>query len=562
MDEFEAVPPPPARPPAPRDEALERLGAQPWDVLVVGGGITGAGIALDAASRGLRVALVERDDLASGTSSRSSSLVHGGLRYIEQYGFGLVRESAAERERLRKLAPHLVRPLRFTIPHQGRKRTSLLGVGLWMYDSIALFRGPSRHRRLEPHDVVERLPGLTAQLDGFGYEYSDCRTDDVRLVLAVVRAAERHGATVLTRAEVVEVRRAAGRVVGATVRDRLSGRSVGVSARWTVSATGVWADDLRAMAEAGTPMLRPSKGVHLVFPAELLRVRTAGVVPSVAGDRRSVFLIPWGGQVLVGTTDDSYDGPLDRPAVDQRDADYLCAAVNRAFGTALSAADAVGAYAGLRPLLHGEQDKEVGTDRLSRRHALLVETPGLLTVTGGKLTTYRAMAVEAVDRLADDLGGAKARRRSGTGRIALGLRGDFGEAVARTELLCERVGVDPALARGLVERHGDDAPELVELAARHGEDGPLAPGAPYLAVEARWAVEREHALAVADVLQRRLKVARRVADGGASAAPRVAALLASAQGWGSAQAERSVAEHLAGVRDERGPVPLAAPAAV
>lgn len=556
MADYAAVPPPPPRPPDSRDRALERLGEQAWDVLVVGGGITGAGIALDAASRGLRVALVERDDLASGTSSKSSSLVHGGLRYLEQYGFGLMRESAVERERLRRLAPHLVRPLKFTIPWSGQRRTRLIGIGLWLYDGIAGFQGPSRHRKLDTHEVVAHLPGLARHLDGHGYEYSDCRTDDARLVLAVVRAAERFGATVLTRAEVTEVRRAGERVVGASIRDRVSGREVVAAARWTVSATGVWADSLRGMAGAGAPMLQPSKGVHLVFPASLLRVETAGVVPSQADDGRSVFLIPWDGQVVVGTTDHAYDGSLDAPGLDAADVAYLCDAVNTAFGTRLTAADAVGAYAGLRPLLSDEGDKAVGTDQLSRRHTLLGEPPGLLTVTGGKLTTYRAMAREAVDLIAADLGGSGGRLRSRTDRISLGLSGSLDAAVARAEILCARLGLDPAIARHVVCRHGDEAPELLEIAAEYGEDEPLVAGLPYLAVEARWAVEREHALSVADVLQRRMRVSTRDASAGLSAAARVAALLAAANGWGAAQAEAGIREHADQVAAERGPVPL------
>jgi glycerol-3-phosphate dehydrogenase len=556
MADYAAVPPPPPRPPDSRDRALERLGDQAWDVLVVGGGITGAGVALDAASRGLRVALVERDDLASGTSSKSSSLIHGGLRYLEQYGFGLMRESAVERERLRRLAPHLVRPLRFTIPWSGPRRTRLIGIGLWLYDGIAAFQGPSRHRRLETHEVVERLPGLARHLDGHGYEYSDCRTDDARLVLAVVRAAERFGATVLTRAEVVELRRAGDRIVGATVRDRISGREIVAAARWTVSATGVWADSLRGMAGAGAPMLRPSKGVHVVFPATLLRVETAGVVPSLADDGRSVFLIPWGGQVVVGTTDQAYVGSLDEPGLDAADVAYLCDAVNAAFGTRLGAADAVGAYAGLRPLLQGEDGKAVGTDQLSRRHALLAEPPGLLTVTGGKLTTYRAMAREAVDLLAGDLGGSRGRMRSRTAAIPLGLSGSLEAAVSRAETLCDRLGLEREVARHVVCRHGDEAAELLETAAEYGEHTPLVPGLPYLAVEARWAVEREHALSVADVLQRRMRIGTREPGAGLSAAPRVASLLAAAHGWGAAQAEAGVREHAAQIAAERGPVPL------
>ena len=548
---------------ATRADALDRLGRRRYDVLVVGGGITGAGIALDAAARGLAVALVEREDLAAGTSSRSSSLVHGGLRYLAQAMLGLTRENAVERDLLRRLAPHLVRPLPFVVPDTGgRSNTALTGVGLWIYDGLASFRNVARHHRLSPAEVVDRVPGLVSGLGKAGYEYHDCRTDDARLVLQVARTAQRFGADVVPRAEVIELRDSGQAVAGATVRDRVSGRELAVDARCTVSATGVWADRVRSLAgEGARPMLSPSKGVHLVFPAVDVRVGSAALVPSDAGDARMVFVLPWGHQVVVGTTDHGYEGDLDRPFVDTADSAYLCHAVNAAFGTRLSPADAVAAWAGLRPLLASEAHLPMDSETLSRRHAAIADRDGLLTITGGKLTTYRAMAADAVDRVLASLGGSPRRAPSATERIPLGLRGGLATTVARTAGVCETLELDPALAAPLVERHGDDAVAVAELAAATpGGADPLVAGLPYLRAEVRWAVEQELAMSVEDVLDRRMRVSLRDRAAGGSAIEEVAAVVGAALGWGPAERRASIEAYRLRVSAERGVVPVGAAA--
>lgn len=548
--------------PATREENLDRLGGRPYDLLVIGGGITGAGVALDAAARGLDVAVVERGDLAAGTSSRSSSLVHGGLRYLAQAMFGLTRESAVERDLLRRLAPHLVRPLAFVVPDTGsRRHTALTGLGMWIYDGLASFRNVERHHRLSPDEVVARIPGLVSGRGRAGYEYHDCRTDDARLVLQVARTAHRLGADIATRAEVVELHETSGRVTGATVRDTLGGREIAVRARQTVSATGVWADHVRALTGQGEePMLSPSKGVHLVFPADHVRVEAAALVPSGAGDGRMVFALPWDGQVVVGTTDDAYEGPLDAPTVEPADAAYLCMAVNTAFGSDLGPGDAVGAWAGLRPLLASEAHLPMDSETLSRRHTVFERPDGLLTITGGKLTTYRAMAAEAVDQVVASLGGSAARSRSVTARLPLGLRGGLEETVARTAGVCETLGLDARLAESLVERHGDEAVEVAELAAlTAGGAEPLVEGLPYLRAEIRWAVEQEMALTVEDVLDRRTRVSIRDAAAGGAAIDEVATLLAEARGWSRNDTATAIAAYRDRVATERGAVPVRPP---
>jgi glycerol-3-phosphate dehydrogenase len=430
-----------------RSENLDRLGERAYDVLVVGGGITGAGIALDAASRGLRVGLVERDDLASGTSSRSSSLIHGGLRYLSTGMMSIVRESAVERERLRRLAPHLVQPLEFVITAP-RRLGPALGATLWAYDAMASFRA-ARPRRVPRTELSELLPGMSAR--SAGWTFTDCRTDDARLVFEVARTAHRLGADIVTRAEVVELLRAGGRVVGATVRDGVGGSAVDVRARWVVSATGVWADAVRGLAGETAPLLMPSKGTHLVFPRSLVPVKNAVVVPSRTGDHRSAFLIPTGSHVVVGTTDTVYGGALDDPALEPDDAEYLCSAVNHALETDLRPTDATGAWAGLRPLVHPGGRLHADSEALSRRHVILDEPEGLVTITGGKLTTYRRMAEELVDQLVPSLGRGEPSR---TTQLPLGLRGPVTAAVAAAAAACTAAGVDPELAVGLVERHG------------------------------------------------------------------------------------------------------------
>ena len=538
-----------------RGDVLDRLAGRSYDVLVVGGGISGAGVALDAASRGLSVALVERDDLASGTSSKSSKLVHGGLRYLEQGELGIVRESIVERELLQRLAPHLVQRQLFVVPDRGRKEGVLLGAGLTVYGGLGGFRSVTQSKRLSAARLQATAPGLVEHVSLGGWEYSDCRTDDARLTMTVAKTAVRLGADVVTHAEVAELRSIDGRVTGATVRDRLSGREFGIAARVVVSATGVWADRVRELAGPSPMHLLPSKGVHLVFRAADIQVNAAVIIPSGARDRRRIFVIPWGRQVVVGTTDDIYEGSLDEPSVTADDAEYCRTAVNRAFGLHLTPADAVAAWAGLRPLPRGDAEPGGRSDTLSRRHALVPGPPGLLTLTGGKLTTYRKMAEDTVDEVVRELGGKAPCITAG---IHLGLRGGFAAGVARAEGICRALDLDPAIAASVVERHGDEAIGLLQRAADLGEADLLDPELPYIRAELRWAIEEELALSVDDVLRRRVRVALRHAAAGGPLAKEVGALLGQSLGWDDATVKASVQEYRRRVTTERGAVPLTA----
>lgn len=538
-----------------RPDVLDRLATHSYDLLVIGGGISGAGAALDATARGLSVALVERDDLASGTSSKSSKLVHGGLRYLEHGDVAIVRESIVERELLQRLAPHLVQRQPFAVPDGDRRDGVVMGAALTIYGGLGGFRSVTQSKRVRPGALVDHVPGLTRHLDHGGWTYSDCRTDDARLTMTVARTAARLGADVVTHAEVVELRKVGGRVAGATIRDVIGGREIGVSARVTLSATGVWADRVRDLAGPSPIHLSPSKGVHLVFPAERVRTTSAVIIPSGASDHRRIFVIPWGNQVVVGTTDDRYEGSLESPSVDAADAAYCCTAVNEAFGLDLRPSDAIAAWAGLRPLPRGDAKPGSRSDTLSRRHALLEDIPGLITLTGGKLTTYRKMAAEAVDVVMRDLGG---RVPSSTAGISLGLRGSFAAAVARAGGVCRVLDIDPAFAAPVVERHGDEAVRLLQRAAEDGEAQWLLPGLPYLRAELRWAVDEELALSVDDVLRRRVRVALRDAAAGGAIARQAGILLGDALGWDDAAVKASVQEYRRRVTQERGVVPVTA----
>jgi glycerol-3-phosphate dehydrogenase len=381
------------------------------DLLVIGGGITGAGIALDAASRGLSVALVERDDFAAGTSGRSSRMIHGGVRYLEHYDFGLVHGALRERVAILRLAPHLVRPITMCAPTGSLRQHALFRLGLAVYDTLAVGRNLGRHGAVDAAEMHRAAPGLGRPTRGV--RYWECRTDDARLTLEAVRAAKRHGALIANHAEVVSLTGEV-RVRGARMLDHLTGDHLEVRARITVNATGVWADAIHGMAADAPPMLRPSKGVHVVFRSGAVDTGTALFVPSGAGDRRFVFIIPWGDRVYAGTTDTEYHGGLDDPPVTDVDLHYVLDAVAAAF-PGVTRSDVTASWAGLRPLLGGARGP---TADLSRKHRIFEDPPGLLTITGGKLTTYRAMAEDLVDRAARTLGtGGPCRTRE----IPLGL---------------------------------------------------------------------------------------------------------------------------------------------
>lgn len=561
-----------SRPPLPagrfsRDTALEAMGASTFDVVVVGGGVTGVGVALDAAARGLRTALVEKEDFASGTSSKSSKLVHGGLRYlVSARDYGLVHEALAERQRLLANAPHLVRPLPFLIPLFGRDGVlnksvaKIYSTGLWGYDLIGGLRIGRRHRRVTREEATRMMPTLRTDRLVAGFVYWDARADDARLTLAIARTAVLdHGAVAANHAPVAAVLRdGQGRVAGVRLGPSdLGGACVDsdgieVRAGVVVNAAGVWSDDVRQLAQGVHPdTIRPAKGVHITLPYAKLPTEVAAVLP-VPGDRRSIFVVPWGDRVYVGTTDTDYSGSLDDPRCTGEDIDYLLRAVNASVSSPVSESDILGSWAGLRPLI-----KEAATERtadLSRRHAVSTSGDGMVTVTGGKLTTYRRMAADAVDAAVGVLGEQGSRlRRSPTRRMKLHGAPPAGPWPA---VRGARPGGARETAGGpdghLWSRHGTEADQVEALSAERPELArPLVPGLPYPAAEAVWAVRAEMALTLEDVLARRTRALILDREATAQAASGVARLVAAELGWDATQTDSQVKEFLALVDTER-----------
>jgi glycerol-3-phosphate dehydrogenase len=490
-----------------RTVALSRMAEDRFDVLVIGGGITGAGIALDAAARGFSVALAEKDDFASGTSGRSSRLVHGGLRYLEQGELGLVHESLRERAILFRLAPHLVRPVPTYLLADQFRRRARYGLGLAAYGLLAAGRNARFHRSASAAQVREAFPGLATRSGG--YRYFEGQTDDARLTIEVARTAHGYGSLLANHTR-VEGLLGGARVTGAIAADELTGERFEIRARATVNAGGVWADRIRGLAVGGRERLLPSKGVHLVFAPGAIRTRASLILPSPAGDGRYFFLVPWEDRVYAGTTDTPYSGDLDHPSVDDADRDYLLAAVARYFPE-VTGRDVVAWWAGLRPLLRqDEPGADARTGDLSRKHVIFEDPPGLFTITGGKLTTYRAMAEDLVDRVAAALASP---RRCQTRSIPLGLHGAASAALALATAEVARLGLPPRAGARLVQRYGDDWREAVRLIERDRTLGePAAPGLPVLNVELDLARRREMAITDDDVLVRRVRLTTRDAS--------------------------------------------------
>ncbi|MGQ0802605.1 MAG: FAD-dependent oxidoreductase [Actinomycetota bacterium] len=527
-----------------RSEALRRLGAESFDVLVVGGGITGAGVALDAASRGFRTALVERHDFASGTSSKSSKLIHGGLRYLQQREFVLVYENLAERQVALRNAPHLVRVLPFLIPLMtrdglfNRKLARAFGTALWMYDLTGGLRIGKRHSRISKENALGHMPTLRSERLSGAYVYYDARTDDARLTLALCRTAAAHGAVVANHANVTELLKdEAGKVRGARIE--ADGASIEVGAASVVNAAGVWADEVRRLDEGKDPdSLRPAKGIHITVPWAKVRNDIAAIIP-VPKDKRSVFVVPWGDLTYVGTTDTDYDGPIDDPQCAPEDVAYLLGALNATVAEPVTEADVVGTWAGLRPLLRTATSER--TADLSRRHAVRRSESGVVTVTGGKLTTYRKMADDTVDVVAGFLG--KPRRRCKTKRLRL-VGGDGFEAPAES--------LEPSTHSHLAGRYGTEADavqELIDADPALGE--PMVPGLPYLRAEAVFAVRHEMARTLDDVLSRRTRARLLARDASARVADDVAGLVGAELGWSDAERTREVEDYRAAVKAER-----------
>ncbi len=541
-----------------RADALRRLGDTRFDVVVVGGGITGVGCALDAASRGLRTALVERDDFASGTSSKSSKLVHGGLRYLQQGDVRLVYEALAERQVLRRNAPHLVKVLPFLIPVfskdgvVSRKLARAMGSAMWMYDLTGGLRIGKLHKRVSAREALDHFPTLPADRLMPSYLYYDARADDARLCVTVARtAALRFGAVVVNGAEVTGLTKDdAGRVRSLTVR--ADGHDVEVATDAVANATGVWADQVRALDEPGRPhTIRPAKGVHITVPWHKVRNDIAAVIP-VPGDKRSVFVVPWGDFSFVGTTDTDYDGPLDDPQCTADDVAYLLRALNGSITTEVTEADIVGTWAGLRPLV-ADPEASGRTADLSRRHHVHCSPSGVVTITGGKLTTYREMAADTVDAVLDEVLDAgvleRARRHSRTRRLRLHGADGYDEVVAEADRLSP-LGAD--VVRHLADRYGADARTVLAMAeADPALAEPLVPGLPYLRAEALFGVRYEMARSVDDVLSRRTRSRLLARDDSARAADAVAALIGPALGWDSAEQRRQAEAYRALVTEER-----------
>jgi glycerol-3-phosphate dehydrogenase len=544
-----------------RDRALGRLADGTFDVLVIGGGITGAGVALDAASRGLRTALVEKDDFASGTSSKSSKLIHGGLRYLQQHEYRLVYENLAERQRLLENAPHLVTPLPFLIPLFGKSGVVSKGVArvyrtaLWLYDLTGGVRIGRRHEKVTREQALAHMPTLNADHLAAGFLYWDARSDDARLTLTVLRTAVLdHGATAVNHTRVTGlVTDPDGTVRGATVAPD-GGEPFDVRASVVVNAAGVWSDEIRTFDERADPhSIRPAKGIHITVPEDAFPCDIAAVIP-VRQDKRSIFVVSWGDQVYLGTTDTAWDGPLDDPSCTPEDVDYILGAANAVSTRQLTRADITGIWTGLRPLLAPEQ-KGASSERtadLSRRHTVRTSSGGLVTVTGGKLTTYRKMAEDTVDAVVDVLGrkglrcrtkdlrlhGAPPGRRAApkAGGAGVNVRPDPSDPVASRRVhLAARYGTESDAVLALAEGR----PELLE---------PLVPGLPYLAVEALWAVRHEMARTVSDVLDRRTQSSYRDARAAADAAPAVAALIAPDLGWDGERVRAEAESYAAVVR--------------
>ena len=540
-----------------RSDALRRLESTAFDVVVVGGGITGVGCALDAASRGLRVALIERDDFASGTSSKSSKLVHGGIRYLQQGDVRLVYEALAERQILRRNAPHLVKVLPFLIPifsSKGvvnRKLARAMGSAMWMYDLTGGLRIGKMHKRVSKKQALEWFPTLPADKLMPSYLYYDAEADDARLVVTVARtAALRFGATIVNRTEVVELTKdATGKVNGVVVK--ADDHTFTVSTKAVVNAAGVWSDDIRALDEAEHPRsIRPAKGVHITVPWSKVRNTVAAVIP-VPGDKRSVFVVPWGQFTFVGTTDTDYSGPVDDPQCNEDDVEYLLRALNGSITETVTTDDILGTWAGLRPLV-ADPEASGRTADLSRRHKVRRSDSGVVTITGGKLTTYREMAADTIDEVLAEVLGAdrvtRLRRRSKTKHIKLHGANGYEELVEAADAISP-LGSDEV--RRLANRYGSDATTVLAIA----ESDPsmaelLVPGLPYLRAEAIFAVRYEMATTVDDILSRRTRARLETRDVSADAAAAVAALIGPELGWDDAEQARQVADYRARIDEE------------
>jgi len=520
-----------------RATALERLATEKFDVLVVGGGITGVGVALDAISRGLRTALVEGRDFAYGTSSKSSKMVHGGIRYLQQGDVKLVWQALRERKRLLQNAPHLVRPLGFMIPiyTKGGLIPKFLARGfrlvLFAYDLVGGAAIVGRHKRLTRDEALALMPTLKPDRLHSALLYYDARCDDARLTLAIARTAADRGAAVANYAPVVEILKdEGGKATGARID--VGGATIDISAGCVVNAAGVWIDDVGAIDQGpGHGIMRPARGVHMTVPMSALQNRDTAVILAASGGLGSVFAVPWGEFAYIGTTDTDFSGPLDDPWVFATDIDILRDHINPSIVEPLAADAVLGSWAGLRPLLKGAPDAKTGD--LSRRHRITRGPSDVVSIAGGKLTTYRHMAEDTVDEVLKVLGRAAPCRT-----VSLPLHGSSGYDKVGDEHLRNRYGSDAAAVLALVAAD----PTLGE---------PLVPGQPYLRAEAVYAAEQEMVVDLDDIFARRTRARLFARDATADAADEVAALVAGPLKWSADERARQVERYRASVTAER-----------
>jgi len=537
--------------PQARDRALEEMAGVELDVLVVGGGVVGSGAALDAATRGLRVGLVEARDWASGTSSRSSKLVHGGLRYLEMLDFGLVREALRERGLIiSRLAPHLVKPVSFLYPltHRFWERP-YVGAGVLLYDVMGLEGGASRglphHRHLTRRGALRLSPALRKDSLVGAVQYYDGQVDDARHTMSLARTAASYGALCASRARVVTFLREGERVTGARIRDLEHDRTFDVRARQVINATGVWTDETQSMVgERGQYKVRASKGVHLVVPRDRIQSSTGMILRTATS---VLFVIPWGRHWIVGTTDTDWGLDKAHPAASARDIDYILDQVNKVLVTPLTHEDVEGVYAGLRPLLSGESDS---TSQLSREHVVAHVAPGLVVVAGGKYTTYRVMARDAVDAVAHALDGKVPA--CVTERVPVVGAEGYEAAWNRRHRIAGEAGLHVARIEHLLGRFGSLIGEVLELIDADPDLGSALEGAEdYLAAEVAYAASHEGARHLDDVLARRTHISIEMWDRGVGAAPHAARIMGGVLGWSEDQTRNEVSHYLARVEAER-----------
>ena len=542
--------------PRARVAALEALAASATDehaeldVLVVGGGIVGVGTALDAVSRGLTTGLLEQRDLASGTSSRSSKLVHGGLRYLEMFDFGLVREALEERGlHLTRLSPHLVRPVPFLYPLHKSVERPYIGAGLLLYDALAMIGkydvGVPKHKHLFRKQVARIAPDLDTEHLSGAIRYYDAQVDDARWVTAIARTAASYGAHIATRTRVVGFLREADRVVGVRALDLETNREFKVRAKAVVNAAGVWTDEIQEMVGGrGSLNVQASKGVHLVVPRDRIR-SDAGFITKT--EKSVLFVIPWGRHWLIGTTDTPWDLDKAHPAASKADIDYILGHVNTLLRDPLDHDDVEGVYAGLRPLLVGESDS---TSKISREHTVVTPVAGLVMIAGGKLTTYRIMARDAVDAAVPSIGGQV--RDSITDRVPLVGASGFETRTNQRVTLARRAGLHVARIDHLLGRYGGLIDEILDLISARPELGePLTGAEDYLAAEIVYAVSHEGARHLDDVLTRRTRISIETFDRGVHSAEPTAALMAGELGWDAEAKAKEVDHYLRRVEAER-----------